>query len=551
MVIDIFMHEGKTEHHCWRIHLLLFAIMGIAFLSPLASSQSTISQGDIVILKTYADAFNQSRNYMTSSGPAEQYCMTSGTFLAYKPCSDIPSCTLTANLVCSVSGAQGCEIDVLAADILAYKNGVDSLDAAYSSFMSGYSSFSQSNIASSLSQMDSAFDSMKSAADAQSQSKLRMPNLIPCPCGSNPADCCIGRCPEARFNYTALASGKARISAILIKSCSDGTPGGQCSAQKPMECVLGQLVGNANKCSCPSGMRATANGQGCESIPCIDNGASVPSGACSQITIGKKCVGGSLVDMSSVCGCPSGKRPSADGKTCEFNPCIDNWVSVPNGNCSPQTIGKKCVNGTLLDMASACGCPAGQFATGNTCACPVITTRTCNFTSVTKYHVVTYIFDRGDEKTANVSYTFEKERCYSILNIYTGTNCTRLVNLTTNSTPVFESPDEQQSSAIVVPCSQCPAICNRSKPIGIACGSCLCPSNLGFCNTTGERENMTGIPVYCADGMLQPQKVDYNDCANGFECMANECRNSLCYDRQNDILQLIIDWVQNLIGYGK
>ena len=233
------MQRKEAKPRCQPAYLFLIALISISILAPIASPQSTISQGDIVILKTYADEFNQSRNYMTSSGPAEQYCMTSGTFLAYKPCSDIPTCTLTANLVCVVSGAQGCEIDVLASDILAYKNGVDRLDAAYSSFMTGYNSFSQSNIASSLSQMDSAFDAMKSAADAQSQSKLRLPDQIPCPCGSNPADCCIGRCPEAHFNYAALASGKAQISAILVKSCSDGTPGGQCSAQKPMGAFSG------------------------------------------------------------------------------------------------------------------------------------------------------------------------------------------------------------------------------------------------------------------------------------------------------------------------
>ena len=141
------MHGSNARH---ILGLALIALMGIALLAPFGNTLSTITPADIVILKAYADAFNQSRNYVTPSGPAEQYCWASGTFLAYRPCYDIPTCTQTANLVCSVSG-QGCALDVLAADILAYKNGVDGLNAAYSSFMAGYNSFSASNIEGSLS----------------------------------------------------------------------------------------------------------------------------------------------------------------------------------------------------------------------------------------------------------------------------------------------------------------------------------------------------------------------------------------------------------------
>ena len=481
------------------------ALLCTALLAPIGNSQSTITSGDIAILKTYADAFNQSRNYQTPSGPAEQYCLSSGTFLSYQPCHDLQTCTLTANLVCTVSGQQGCALDVLAADILAYKNDVDRLNAAYASFMSGYSGFSANNIEGSLHQMDAAFDAMKSAADETSQSKLRLPDKIPCPCGSNPAECCIGRCPEARFNYTAIASGKAAIESIRLKGCTDGTPGGQCSQQKPLECVLGQLVGNANKCSCPSGMRATSNGLSCEFIPCIDNG-----------------------------------------------------ISVPEAACSPLSIGKKCANGTLIDLPSECGCPSGQFLSGNSCFCPNVSSEMCNTTNMTKYHDVTYIFDRGDKKTVKENYTFEKKRCYTVLSAYTGAGCTQLVHSAVNSTPIFESQDAPApASTVKVPCSRCPAICNRSAPIGLKCGNCACPENLGFCDTENARVNLTAAPnatitpAYCADELLKPQKDDGAACSQGFECLAGECRNSLCYNRQKDPLQLFIDWVQALFGYRK
>ena len=100
------MRAGKAKHFFELVFpSLLIIFMGIALFASVGNSQpSTISQSDIASIKAYADAFNQSRNYLTPSGPAEQYCWTSGTFLAYHPCYDMPSCTQTANLVCSVSG---------------------------------------------------------------------------------------------------------------------------------------------------------------------------------------------------------------------------------------------------------------------------------------------------------------------------------------------------------------------------------------------------------------------------------------------------------------
>jgi len=541
-------------------NLFLIALIGIAILSPVGHSQSTITAEDAAILKTYADAFNQSRNYITPYGPAEYVCWTSGTFLSYKPCHDLPTCTQTANLVCSVSGGS-CMVDILALHILAYKNGVDKLNAAYSSFMVGYGSFSASSIEGPLGQMDRAFDAMKIAADEVGLSKLRLPDKIPCPC--NVTDCCLGRCPEAHFNYTAIAAGKSGISRILLKSCSDGTLGGQCSPQKPQECVLGQLVNNAAKCGCHSGMQAASGGTACEYIPCMDNGVSVPEATCSPKTSGKMCVNGQLVDKASSCPCKIGT--AKQGEACIIVLCSD---GTKHGECSDSKP-KECVltsenTGALVDNSARCGCPAGQYASGNSCLCPTRQAEVCNITNVTKYHYVTYVFDRDDKKIMNENYTFEKKSCYLANNTYTGAGCTVLANSTVNSTPIFESQDPWVPSTVKVPCSRCPAICNRSAPVGLKCGECTCPANLGFCDTASARVNLTGAPTsagapsssgatpaYCADGLLMPQKDDNTACAQGFECKANECRGSKCYNRQHDIVQLFMDWVQGLFGFGK
>lgn len=542
---------GDDANHLFRqvSHFLLVVFVGIALLAQAGNSQlSTISQSDIAPVKMYADAFNQSRNYLTPYGPAEQYCWTTGTFLAYQPCFDTPTCTQTANLVCSVSGQQGCMLDMLAAHILAYKNGVDRLNAAYSSFMAGYNSFSTSSIEGPLNQMENAFDAMKAAADEVSQSKLRLPDRIPCPC-TNATDCCLGRCPEARFNYTAIDSGKAQISEVKLRSCADGTPGGQCSAQKPQECVLGQLVNNAGRCGCPTGMRAEANGKTCEQVYCLDSGVRVPDAACSPKTVGKKCENGALVDKPSECGCAPGKI--AVGEVCTII-CPD---GTKGGECS-ATRPQECVvsetgTGVLLDNAARCGCPVGQFRSGNICLCPEVSSQACNITDVTRYHNVTYIFDRGDKKKVSEPYTFEKKLCYSVQSAYSGPGCTQLVNSSVNSTPVFVSPDPWMASVVKVPCSRCPAICARAQPVGLKCGDCSCPSNLGFCNTQGGRMNLTGTLAYCAGELLQPQKGENAACSNGFECRTNECRNSACYDRRHDIVQVLVDWINNLFRFGK
>jgi hypothetical protein len=463
----------------------------------------------------------------------------------------MPTCMETANLVCVVSGQQGCMVDLLAVHILAYKNGVDRLNAAYSSFMAGYNSFSASNIAGSLGQMESAFNAMKAAADEQSQSKLRLPDQIPCPCGSNASDCCLGRCPEARFNYTAIASGKAEIGRILLKSCSDGTQGGQCSQQKPMECLLGSLAANAAKCGCPAGMRVASGGTICEYIPCIDGGVSVPEAACSPITSGKMCVNGTLVDKASSCPCKAGT--SRQGEACIAVLCHDGTIA---GECSASKP-QECAmagNGTgvLVDNAARCGCPPGQHASGNSCLCPQAISEVCNITNVTRYRDVTYVFDRNYTKTASTPYTFEKKACYSANSTYTGAGCTVLVNSTIGSTPVFESQDPWMPSTIKVPCSRCPGICNRSAPIGIQCGGCSCPANLGFCSAGGERVDMAdGTPAYCQNELFMPQKDDGAACLGGFECKAGACRNAKCYNRQNDAVQLLIDWLQRLLGIGE
>lgn len=131
------------------------------------------------------------------------------------------------------------------------------------------------------------------------------------------------------------------------------------TANKPKYCVNGQLIDNSTKCGCPAGKRVAADKLTCEGTPCNDSGATVADGQCSPYKQ-KKCVSGTLVDKASECGCKAGLN--ATGETCSKF-CSD---GTKDGVCSAEKP-KKCVNGYLLDRAAECGCPDGKTAVGSQC----------------------------------------------------------------------------------------------------------------------------------------------------------------------------------------
>ncbi len=178
-------------------------------------------------------------------------------------------------------------------------------------------------------------------------------------CGPSGLVLYVQQCPCDQFpGY--VQEGTGDTATCVLAKCSDGTEAGECSAEKPKDCLNGVLVDNATKCGCPEGKRIAANQLKCEFIPCDDGGVSVPEGTCSPKR-GKKCVGGELVDKASECGCPSGQV--ADGEVCGIV-CSD---GTGEGECS-DTLPKECVNGYLLDNAEKCGCPSGQTIVGKRCS---------------------------------------------------------------------------------------------------------------------------------------------------------------------------------------
>ncbi|MFA5929254.1 MAG: hypothetical protein WC861_00040 [Candidatus Micrarchaeia archaeon] len=170
----------------------------------------------------------------------------------------------------------------------------------------------------------------------------------------------LSKCPCSKYNGY-VQEGTGDDATCVQAKCADGTMNGQCSAvTKPKVCVGGTTYSdNATKCGCPAGKRAAAGGIFCEFIPCTDGDVSVPEGTCSAKKQ-KKCVGGVLVDKASECGCATGQ--TLQGETCGVV-CLD---GTKDGACS-ATKPKECTNGYLLDNAVKCGCPEGLSAVGKQC----------------------------------------------------------------------------------------------------------------------------------------------------------------------------------------
>lgn len=193
---------------------------------------------------------------------------------------------------------------------------------------------------------------------------------------ANPGNWCTGSPgAHALMQYVSLCSctavsgwvqeGTGDAATCVQAMCNDGTKNGACAATKPKVCIGGTIYAdNATKCGCPAGKRKAADGIFCEFIPCTYNGETVNEGLCSAKNKGKMCQNGTIVDAATACGCPAGQTKV--GEKCSLV-CTDGTL---DGACSTNKP-RKCVAGDLVDDAVSCGCPQGQSAVGKNCAASV------------------------------------------------------------------------------------------------------------------------------------------------------------------------------------
>lgn len=184
-------------------------------------------------------------------------------------------------------------------------------------------------------------------------------------CGPNGLEPYVKLCPCTSYpGY--VQQGEGDTATCVLAKCDDGTASGQCSSTKPKVCMGGSsYADNATKCGCPAGKQIAPDGIFCKSIPCTDQGAKVEEGQCSPKNDGKMCVNGALVDKASACPCKPGQTAVNDKCTIL---CSD---GTEENKCA-STKPKKCVNGYLVDRAGDCGCPSGQAAVGNQCTTSIL-----------------------------------------------------------------------------------------------------------------------------------------------------------------------------------
>ncbi|NYZ74961.1 carboxypeptidase regulatory-like domain-containing protein, partial [Candidatus Micrarchaeota archaeon] len=145
------------------------------------------------------------------------------------------------------------------------------------------------------------------------------------------------------------------------RTCTDGTPWGFCSSNRPDYCRSGQLIEKASLCGCPDGQ--SPSGDSCVTATCSDG---TEWGHCSSIYHGQLCNEGRLVEDAVRCGCPEGQRRQ-DGVCVDARPfCAVSTNSPQRAGSSvavsieyadfehaPKSARVSCGNGN--DVVAACG----------------------------------------------------------------------------------------------------------------------------------------------------------------------------------------------------
>jgi hypothetical protein len=159
---------------------------------------------------------------------------------------------------------------------------------------------------------------------------------------------------------------------IVELKCSDGTIWEQCSTTKPKLCSLRDLINRCSTCGCPSGETCQTDGScAVPATPTCSDGTFYGQCSTNAYFSNAYCNNqGQLVyNNCYLCGCSTSSTCGTDGW------CTSSASEITHLTCSDGTLygqcsstkPKYCVNGNLIDDASACGCPAGYTSSGDSC----------------------------------------------------------------------------------------------------------------------------------------------------------------------------------------
>ena len=153
--------------------------------------------------------------------------------------------------------------------------------------------------------------------------------------------------------------------ATITGSCADGTSYNGCSATTPGYWCHGSISSPTldvllTVCPCSKTPGWVEQSGVCVQAICSDG---TQAGACSM-TKPKQCVNGLLVDNATACHCPTGYQMDANKITCSAIPCNVSGYMVNNGQCYN---GQLCQGGQMADKASQCPCTSPAVAQGDKC----------------------------------------------------------------------------------------------------------------------------------------------------------------------------------------
>lgn len=164
--------------------------------------------------------------------------------------------------------------------------------------------------------------------------KKLLPNGAEC---TNNEECSSGHC---EFGYCCAAGLCCRLDSqcpsgqtcvnyscqLLGKKCSDGTPTGQCSADKPKYCNNGIWVYACSTCGCPEDQICKMDGT-CYALGCNDGTQQGSCSATKPLFCNKD---RELVERCSQCGCPERFVCERKGEFCYRRPTLSILSPIEN-----------------------------------------------------------------------------------------------------------------------------------------------------------------------------------------------------------------------------
>ncbi len=190
---------------------LVGAILRQSYLSQYYPAQLEFQQ-----LRDTIDAYNDSRNFKTRVGKAEESCRRSTVGLGHADtlCLDQTSCLVVAQMICGLYGAGSCDPSGFVAPFISYSTNLKGLDDNIKGIFFDLDTLTPSNVNSQLNDIQSRLVKVKQYDAGVRQTPLRAPNM-----GESCPDC-IGVCISPTNNASSVNAALSQVQFLIDKTAS-------------------------------------------------------------------------------------------------------------------------------------------------------------------------------------------------------------------------------------------------------------------------------------------------------------------------------------------